>query len=396
MKRLHPYLASAGLLFLCDCPAYALPPDHPEMLDQFKQSIESAPSSEEKEGALGRYHLIRAQVLIEKGRYDEALDALEEGGGRIPEIELAYHKGLVYFLLKRPYEAEAELLTVAYDGPGDARVLKLLGKIYYDRGELGLATEAWRPALLLHPDDKDLAALIEKAAREMIIEEGHERTYSGRFIVQYDGDRHERAGEIVSDILEAAYADIGADFDYYPSGDIPVIIYSKKEFRAVSGHPEWADGVYDGKIRIPLGEIEKGSPALKRLLYHEYTHVVVHSIARRAVPRWLNEGLASYEELRFGADAPLPVDTDLPRFSLEELDRKLAGSDGASAALAYRQSHAFIRYLVDSYGFYRMAEILRELSAGKSLPDAFRKVYQDQDKDLAELFDSFREGFSRQ
>src|SRR5438094_2112162 len=56
--------------------------------------------------------------------------------------------------------------------------------------------------------------------------------------------------------------------------------------------PDWAQGLFDGKIRLPVEGAMRDGTALDRVLRHEYTHALVHDRTRGRAPTWLSEGLA--------------------------------------------------------------------------------------------------------
>lgn len=146
-----------------------------------------------------------------------------------------------------------------------------------------------------------------------------------------------------------------------------MILYSNQQFQDVTDAPGWSGGIYDGKIRIPIGGIEQETPGLRRLLYHEYTHAVVRAIAPRC-PTWLNEGLAQYFEgreidtrqrealRRIAQSGKLPA--------LSSLEGSFTGLDGNQAVFVYLFSLSSVRYMIDSFGLYRVKNVLDELAIG--------------------------------
>lgn len=343
---------------------------HEKMLESYRESVESTPPSEKKSEALGHYYLNLGVERINLKKYDEALEAFEEGEIYISrKRDLAYYRGLVYFLLKSYYEAESELIDIAYEGDGDFDALNLLGRIQYDRGDMAFAIDFWELALSLKPDDHELEEMLAKARKESLVEEEKELAYSGRFLLLYDGIEDETRGRVIMDILADAYSDVGADLNYYPEEYMSVIIYTKKEFDEVTSIPEWAGAVYDGKIRVPLGGLDLSSDRLKRILYHEYTHAVIQSMTKGGCPKWLNEGLAVYEESRF---VPLVNHADSEHTkshevsSFEDLSSLFSSSDGKEAKFAYDKSYQIVKRLIDGCGIYDLADILQTLPPKKT------------------------------
>ncbi|MDT8318181.1 MAG: peptidase MA family metallohydrolase [bacterium] len=338
---------------------------HEKMLESYRESLQSAPPSDKKNEALGHYYLNLGVERINLKKYEEALEAFEEGGMYIrSKRDLAYYRGLAYFLLKSYYEAESELIKIAYEGEGDFDALNLLGRVQYDRGDTDFAIDSWEQALGLRSDEHGLEEMLAKARKEHSVEEEKELSYSGRFLLLYDGKEDENIGRAIMDILADAYSDVGADLNYYPEEYISVIIYTKKEFDKVTSLPDWAGAVYDGKIRVPLGGLDLSSDRLKGVLYHEYTHAVIQSMTKGGCPKWLNEGLAVYEESRFVPIASHPDSKNSKGreiSSFEDLGSLFSSSNSKEAKLAYDKSYQVVKRLIDDCGIYDLADILQTL-----------------------------------
>src|SRR5205814_1630830 len=73
----------------------------------------------------------------------------------------------------------------------------------------------------------------------------------------------------------------------YPTGAIPVVLYTTEQFSDITRAPSWAAGAYDGTIRVPMrGALDK-EEELDRVLAHEFVHAIVHTLSKSAVPTWL-------------------------------------------------------------------------------------------------------------
>ncbi len=357
-------------------------------LEDFGKVAEAMPPSEKRDEQLGIYYYNLGKLNLREKRLEEALAAFEKGENYITyKAGVAYHRGLIYFLQKRYYEAEAELFSVAHEGEGEGEALKLLGRIYYKRGELRSAVEAWERVLEIKNDDHEVEELLAKAKKEMTVEERLDQVYTGKFVLQYDGERDEEVGETVLDILGEAYNDVGVDLDYYPKEDITVILYTKKEFKAVTGAPDWSGGLYDGKIRVPLGGINPDSESLKSLIYHEYTHAAIRSLTGGRCPRWLNEGIAVFEESRFVPFSPhSQEEVKLPVFSSSSsLNGLFASKEDSEVHFAYERSYALVKKLADNFGIYRVAEWLHLLAKKRPAGEAFTSIFGIYDLTLEGL-----------
>jgi hypothetical protein len=160
-----------------------------------------------------------------------------------------------------------------------------------------------------------------------------------------------------------------------------VVLYSEEEFRDLTRMPPWVKGAYDGKIRLPVKGIEKqDGSVLRKVIYHEYVHAMVHSITADC-PLWVNEGLAEY----FSEGAPRDIGQVIPLGSLE---RSFPLGGGRVTEAAYLESHAAVAWLVEKYGLYSVKEFLRNLSDGLGTDEAFSSAFFSP-------YDEFLSGWGR-
>ncbi len=128
------------------------------------------------------------------------------------------------------------------------------------------------------------------------------------------------------------------------------------------------------------------------LLYHEYMHVLVHFLANRQAPVWLNEGLAEIAGRRFYTPplqhkAQLSVDTLL---DWQTLSKPFAVLDTSGAALAYEQSYSLAQHMVENYGWYKMAELLESVGKNSNWQDSVAVVYEDFGLDWPAILNEWR------
>ena len=259
------------------------------------------------------------------------------------------------------------LTRAAELSPRDATAYQVLGELFYRKDDLETAVSYWEKAVELNPDAADIRARLERIRKEHRTEKDFNRDVTSHFLVKYEGREKIEAGRIILRILEDAYGSVGRGLSYYPDRELQVILYSGQQFQEVTDAPGWSGGIYDGKIRIPIGGIEQETPGLRRLLYHEYTHAVVRSITARC-PTWLNEGLAQYFE---GGELDSRKKELLKRVaqagklpSLVDLEGSFMGLGNTQAMYAYTFSLSAVRYMVDSFGMYRVKTVLEELGKG--------------------------------
>jgi tetratricopeptide (TPR) repeat protein len=276
--------------------------------------------------------------------------------------------GIAHFHLKDDREAERMLQRALELEPRLKMAYQVLGELAQRRDDLESAATNWEKALEIDPSDGALRAKLERIRKEHRTEKDFNRDVTSHFSIKYEGREKIEAGRIVLRILEDAYGAVGRALSYYPDREVAVILYSNQQFQDVTDAPGWSGGIYDGKIRIPIGGIENETPGLRRLLFHEYTHAVVRAITPRRVPTWLNEGLAQYFEGREVGPRQQEMLRQLIQAgkvpSLSELEGSFLGLNGPQATYAYLLSLSAVRHIVDRYGMYRAKMMLEELSSG--------------------------------
>src|SRR5262249_3163255 len=119
---------------------------------------------------------------------------------------------------------------------------------------------------------------------------------STHFRATFADDEDRSTVNVVLDAMEEAYDIVGAKFDYYPEGRAPVVLYTQQDFHTITRTPDWAGGVFDGRIKIPVRGLTRSDPNLPRTARHEYAHSVVGRLSAGRCPVWLNEGLAVWAE----------------------------------------------------------------------------------------------------
>jgi tetratricopeptide (TPR) repeat protein len=327
----------------------------------------TAPAQTAEQNTYARFVKTGSEQL-KSGDYQAARDSFAEAL-RYDESGFFGHLGLgmAYFHLRDDNAAERELAKAAELNPKEPSPYQFLGELYYRKDDLETAASYWEKAAELNPADPNLRARLERIRKEHKAEKDFNRDVTSHFLVKYEGREKIEAGRIILRVLEDAYGEVGRALSYYPDREIQVILYSSRQFQEVTDAPGWSGGIYDGKIRIPIGGVEQETPGLRRLLYHEYTHAVVRAMTPRC-PTWLNEGLAQYFEgreidsrqkevlRRIAQSGKLPL--------LSNLEGSFTGLDGNQAVFAYLYSLSSVRYMIDSFGIYRVKNVLDELAAG--------------------------------
>jgi hypothetical protein len=263
-------------------------------------------------------------------------------------------------------------LSIILDGltrePDNPQLLEILGDLRYREERIDDALRAWREAFEKAPGDR-LRDKILKGERELHASRDYDFRASPHFNMRYDGDVDLDLAAAVMDYLEEQYWVVTDAFNHSPPQPITVQLFPTRAFREVTQAPEWVGGLYDGKIRVPLGGLRTLTDRAKRVLIHELTHAVVHSKSRGNCPRWLHEGLAQRSENK-----------KLHQSQKRKIADKLSGGDAPSwdaDGFSYPMALSLTRHLEARQGFGGLVLLLELLGEGADLDAALLQLYRE-------------------
>ncbi len=125
------------------------------------------------------------------------------------------------------------------------------------------------------------------------------------FALTYRTPDHDDLAPAITDLLESSLDEFLDDYHFVePRGLIEVVLYPHESFsKVVQYGPEWAQGIFDGRMRIPVRPgmaLDDEFAALTRVLRHELVHALFAEMvpARQQLPAWFNEGMAQRLECR--------------------------------------------------------------------------------------------------
>jgi tetratricopeptide (TPR) repeat protein len=251
--------------------------------------------------------------------------------------------------------------------PDSADLHELLGDLRDAEERVDDAVREWKEAFRLSPSDRRREKIL-KGERELHAGRDYGFTATAHFNIRYDGDIAPTLAEEITDYLEERYRDLSDSFRHAPPQPINVLLYPDRQFRDVTLAPESVAGLYDGKIRVPLGGISRVDERARQLLVHELTHAVVHSKTRGNCPRWLHEGLAQLMEGR-----------TLTRAATGEV-RRLVVSDPPTwetRGFTYPAALSLTQYLESRRGLGGIVVLLENLADGLDLDAALKDAFSD-------------------
>jgi hypothetical protein len=184
-----------------------------------------------------------------------------------------------------------------------------------------------------------------------------------------------------NEALDTLQTDIGIELE----DPIKIFIYDSHQDlmgALATTAQEWTGGVAFTTygvviIGISPGQLEWGLNAMT----HEMTHLVIHQATDNpfsGLPRWLDEGIAVYNENRDELDDDFrllfeqAVEND-QLMTLRTLSSPFPG-DPMQANLAYGQSGAVVKFMVDTYGPETMSELLSIFAEGALYDEALEQA----------------------
>jgi tetratricopeptide (TPR) repeat protein len=308
---------------------------------------------------------------LREGRPDEAALLFRQGLTQTPD-DPALLKGLGVAAVHagRPDDALVPLERAAL-AEYDPEVRLLLAHLHDRRDNPAQAIVNLKAVLEHEPTNEPARRLLDKVEREWRAEAGFRREVTPRFVVKYRDTLDAGARRQIVAQLEAAAARIGRMLEYAPQQRTTVVLYEHHEFRHVTRVHAWATGLFDGKIRLPVGRVQPQADELERLAVHEYAHAAIHDLTRGRAPRWLHEGLAQALE---GA-ASDPILRAPAGLTLAGVEALAGDSDPLRARAGYDIALWIVRDLLDRGGIEPLRELLARLGAGETMAEAMPRVY---------------------
>ncbi|MBZ0157285.1 MAG: hypothetical protein K8I29_13875 [Alphaproteobacteria bacterium] len=311
----------------------------------------------------------KAEEKIRAGEYETALRLLRGVADKAPG--LLSDIGFLHLLLENDDMAIRYLEDAMHHNHNgnDFLAQKGLAVAYYRKGNIEKSLFHAERGLSLR-GDPELQTLYDRIRKEQSVHRGFVDESTLHFKIVFDGHEHGGVSRKILGILEDAYRQVGHDLNHYPDELVTVVLYTNRDFHDITQAPEWAGGFYDGRIKVPVKGIEGKEEEVRRVLFHEYVHAMVHSIVGgnvRSLPLWINEGLAEYYSARHGRKIGQVV-------PLTSLDRSFAWLN-ERADIAYLESYSAVAYLMDTHRAYRMKDFLFSYAKGHDINKAFAEAF---------------------
>jgi len=347
------------------------------LLEICKKAIYYFPADETVKELVTGIYFKEAKKLLKQGDLSPSLEYLESCKRvssnpeifEAPIIDVLIRKANKFYEAMKFRETKNTLEEVLARDKNNYYALYKLGEILLRENNLRQALDYWKKI----PQNKVSYLLREKInllEKDIEFQNGYKNIKWNDFNF-YTPVSITEISYALRRKVDEVYREIGKDFNYYPDYEISIILYPVEKFNIISDKLYPTAGLYDGRIRLPSGDLDR----LYHVLKHEYTHLIVNDLTLNRVPVWFNEGLAEYE-----AGVASWRKKKLRKKYLEEgiidintLEHIFLESDDIDRLhIAYIQSYAFIDYIIRRFGFYTILKILSDFKNGDKQEEIFR------------------------
>jgi len=242
--------------------------------------------------------------------------------------------------------------------------------------------DAWR---------NNTALVLERIRREHVVEDFGDLDFS------WMPDAADVLRVYLVPFYQAARQDLAQRYGYTPGETLIQVFRHHGDFsvRSVGFEGFPALGVCFGPVVTalsPLSEL-RGTFNWARTGYHEFSHVVHLGLSHNRCPRWITEGLATWEEERKNPTWTRNMRRELvdclandELIPVRELNRAFRGP---RILFGYYQGGLLCEMLIARYGFPPMIHLLEAFDRGLDLDQALAEVFGTTPEDIDAQFRSF-------
>lgn len=187
-------------------------------------------------------------------------------------------------------------------------------------------------------------------------------------------------------LLEDGWDRLVAKYGFEPEVPVVIQVFERTEDFAVRsvGLPDIGPlvGICFGKV-VTLISPDTLSANWQEIVWHELVHVFTLQMTHNRMPRWLSEGISTWEERqgrpewgrRQGLDLIRAVQQDrlLPVGNLN--DAFTGANSNADLSFAYFQSFLVVEYIAEQYGFEDLLALIHEFAEIKDESEMFANVF---------------------
>ncbi|MEM6568014.1 MAG: tetratricopeptide repeat protein [Planctomycetota bacterium] len=341
-------------------------------------------------------HATLAWIEHDRERTAEILEELLENAplDGVPEREIGAHLTELY----RFAEAIDFLQAAVQRDPMDHEAWTVLGECLANTGDEEAAREALEKADEAAADRQNafrsnLSLVLDRIDRDHVTESYGSLSFSWR------PDAAEVLRTYLVPYYEQAREELAKRYGFTPGPTTIAVFREHRDFsvRSVGFEGFPALGVCFGPVVTAVSPLSalRGSFSWARTGFHEFSHVVHLGLSNNRCPRWVTEGLATWEEIQRNPTWTRNMRRDLldayangDLIPLRELNRAFRGP---RILFGYYQGGLLCEMLIDEHGFAPMVALLRAFDLGADLDQAFGAVFDVTPEEVDADFRAFVE-----
>jgi len=289
--------------------------------------------------------------------------------------------------------------------PNNPRALADLGLQLLRTGDEPGARVALESSFKIDPFDKvtkNLLDMLDKLDKFETIRDGD-------LVVRLDKDEAPVLQEYAVSLARQALTTLSAKYEFSPRGPILVEIFPRHDDFAVRtlGLPGMIGALGACFGRVVAMDSPKAGPRgefqWEATLWHELTHVITLQMSNQRLPRWLSEGISTYEEKKARATWARQQDVEFAGLldrgeTIKLTDLNAAFQNPKLISIAYYEASLVVDHIVSTYGDAGLRKLVRSYAQGldtdaalkATLNTDFEQMQDGFDKTLDKMFANLR------
>ena len=187
-------------------------------------------------------------------------------------------------------------------------------------------------------------------------------------------------------LLEESWDRLVQKYQFEPEVPVVIQVFERTEDFAVRsvGLPDIGPlvGICFGKV-VTLISPDTLSANWQEIVWHELVHVFTLQMTENKMPRWLSEGISTWEERQarpeWGRRLGLELVRAVQQDRLLPVSNLNAGFTGANSnadlSFAYFQSYLVVEYIAEHFGFEKLRELILEYAEVRPESEMFADVF---------------------
>ena len=391
-----------------------------------KRALEVTPSSVDAQ-------IFIAEQALDAERKKEAREALDKALAVNPSsLDARAWLAAIAYVEDKPQEFEAEAAKVLAIAPNYGDVFRTAGAFAARNYRFDEAVALTRRALTLDGQNPrtlaDLGTHLLRTGDESGARAALDASFKAdpfdvvtfnllamldtldKFVTVRDGDivmrLHPDEAPVLQEyampLAKQALTTLAGRYEFTPKGPILIEIFPKHDDFAVRnfGLPGMIGALGACFGRVVTMDSPKARPPgefqWEATLWHELAHVITLQMSNQRLPRWLSEGLSTYEEKLARPEWARQMDTDFAAMLNRDGAIKLRDLNGAFQnpkliSIAYYQGGLLVEHLQEVYGIAGIRKLLRAYGQGLDSDAALKSALNTSFDDLQSGFDQMIE-----